>query len=640
MKRRIALSVIFYLIITFSMINVVGQETVQPYFTLVLRTISGGFYPNYGFCVAQDLRDINIEVEVKVEPWWGLNLLETLWTDDFDMAISCFSNVKTPDMREYYTEEGEFNLFHLNKSIPYQNESEIMQNEAATLCDLYERQLLYHEWQILLMDKIVPMLPLFAPRSYVATWSNTLGYDARWGIIDSLPYIEYDGLHIGQVSLTEFNVADAYWRNLNPLQSDDPSSSFIFDLMTESIVGWSSDLAPLKTSLVTDWEQISEFHYKFTMRDNVYWNPSYNVTERDGNSDPLNPATSPLMKGLKDDTVSDGTNQKVTAKDAVFTYLAWTNSIVSESPSYHNWISDAYVDPGDELTFHIHIDGNPTTPELENYADFWAGLPWEILPEFFLNSSDTTVSYTSGGAECTGFYTGILDTDQWVAYSTSAFGCGKYMLDYYIMNSVTVLQASPYWMGIGIIDGTTQDLDIETFNVRVIPDSSAELAEFKAGKLDWADLTPFTQERKQMQADSRFEVQGRLVTYGFSFLAFNMERANIGGSNNLIWLNGTEFVNYTKALAIRKAICYAIDRNEINSLQHNGEYLIFNRPMLHFGSTLYPHRLPIVYDYDLDLAWNWMKAAGYENPNETISLFLPSCLSLALLIIIRKKQKN
>ena len=79
------------------------------------------------------------------------------------------------------------------------------------------------------------------------------------------------------------------------------------------------------------------------------------------------------------------------------------------------------------------------------------------------------------------------------------------MLDYYIRSSVTVLQASPYWMGIGAIDGTEQNLDIETFNVRVIPDISADLAEFKAGKLDWTSLTSFPSERKQMQ-DLKYKV--------------------------------------------------------------------------------------------------------------------------------------
>ncbi|MBY9001513.1 MAG: hypothetical protein KGD64_11390, partial [Candidatus Heimdallarchaeota archaeon] len=395
MRRKIAISVIFYLLLTFSAINVAGEDTIEPFFNLVIRTAGGGFYSDYGLYIAQYLREIGIELEVKVDEWfWPYNPFNPYVLNDFDMTFSAFSDLKTQDMRDYYTEEGELNLFQLNKNIPYQNESDTMQNEAVTSYDLEESQQTYYDWEILLMDKILPLLPLFSSRRYMTTWKNTLGYDSRWGLVDSLPYIEYDGLHEGQESSFEFNIADANWRDLNMLTIGDTASSFMYSLMAEPIVSLCPDFAPLKTSLVTDWEQIDDSHFTFTMRDNMFWNPSYNVTGRDASSDALDPATTPLMAGLKDGSVSDGTNQKVTAKDAVFTYLAWGNTIVSESPTYHNWISNIYVDPVDELTFHIHIDGDPLTLELENYVEFWASLSKNILPEFFLNSSDTTVSYT------------------------------------------------------------------------------------------------------------------------------------------------------------------------------------------------------------------------------------------------------
>ncbi len=49
---------------------------------------------------------------------------------------------------------------------------------------------------------------------------------------------------------------------------------------------------------------------------------------------------------------------------------------------------------------------------------------------------------------------------------------------------------------------------------------------------------------------------------------------------------------------------------------------------------------PLKYSRDLDLAWKWMEAAGYARLEESISLFLPSCLSVIILIIIRKKRIN
>ncbi|MHA1201807.1 MAG: ABC transporter substrate-binding protein [Candidatus Heimdallarchaeaceae archaeon] len=586
-----------------------SQAAVEPLANLVFKTNGGGVRPDYGLYIAQYLREIGIEVEVKVEEW-TVFIGTLLLTKDFDLGIVGLSGGgASPDMFDVYGSEGSLNMFGLDKIIPYGNQSENYQIDGVTIVDLEQRQQHYYDWQQLMMDKIVPMLPLFAPRSYVATWANTEGYDGRWGVIDSLPYIEYNGLHEGQESLTEFSYADANWRDLNPLQTDDTSSSFVYGLMAESIVGWSPDLAPLKTALVVDWEQIDEFHFKFTMRDEVYWNPSYNVTGRTASSDPLDPLTTPLMEGLKAGETSNGENQQVMAKDAVFTYLAWANSIVSESPSYHNWISDCYVDASDPLSFHIEIDGNPGTPEIEQYVDFWARLPWEVIPEFFLNSSSSEVSYTSGNAQCTGLYDGILDTAPWVYYSTSAFGCGKYMLDYYIRSSVTVLQASPYWMGVGIIDGTAQDLDIETFNIRVIPDISAELAEFKAGKLDITGLTAFPSERKQMQADPRFDVQS-FLTASFTFMFYNLRRPFVGGVDNFEWLDEIGKEDYTKGVAVRKAMNYAIDRDEINQVIHDGEYLLSHSIIYPFTAYYYYNDI-IKYNRDLDAAVEWLAAAGY-----------------------------
>jgi len=634
MKREATLTVIICLIVSLSAINAVGKNDIEPFFNLVLWPYGGGMRPDHGLFIAQYLRDINIEVDVYVDTHWPL-FSSPYTNDNWDMTFADFYSVKTQDMREFYT-EGALNLFRLDKSIPYQNKSEQLQNEVVTTTDLESRNLLNYNWQILVMDDLLPLLPLYSTRTYEAVWSNTLGYDVRWGLVNSLPYMEYDGLHEGQESVNEFRTADANWRDLNPLRADDTSSSFISSFISDHIITFSPDYTSLKTSLVNNWEQIDDFHYKFTLRSNVYWNPSFNVTGRYSNSNPLDISTTPLMLGLKNNEDSNGTSRQVTAKDAVFTYLAYANPIVSDNPSYFDWISDCYVDPVDPLSFHIEVDGNPDTIEIEPYVDSWQKLDIGILPEFFLNSTDSTISQTSGGVNCTGLYEDILDTNQWLSFSTSAFGCGQYMLDYFVKNSVTVLQASQYWMSIGAIDGTSQDLDIETVKVRVIPDISAELAEFLGGKLDIANmLYAFPAERKQMQADARFEVQSKL-NFGFSFLAFNMQRDFIGGPDNNEWINGTDMGNYTKACAVRKAMCYAIDRDEINQVLHDGEYLVNHQPMPSSATTY--GVFPIQYGNDLDLAWEWMVAAGYERPKGSNLLFIPLCISLILLVIYRRRK--
>ncbi len=592
-------------------VQVQGADAIA---NIVFKTNGGGVRPDYGLFIAQYLRDLGIEVEVKVEEW-SVFVGTLILTHDFDIGVVGLSGGgASPDMRDVYAEGGSLNLFGLGPDLPYGNQSEQMQDIGVTITDLDARQQHYYDWQQLMMDKLIPILPLFSPRSYVATWANTMGYEGRWGIVDSLPYMYYDGYHEGQVSLTEFTIADANWRELNPLFTDDTSSSFIWNLMSEPILTFSPDLAPLKTGLVIDWEQIDEFHWKFYMRDDVYWNPSYNVTGRTANSDPLSAIpTSELMLGLKAGDYSDGTNQQVTAKDAVFTYLVWSNAVVSESTTYHDWISECYVDPVNELAFHVHIDGNPDTPDVEQYVDFWARLPWDIMPEFFLNSTDPTVTYTDGGIECIGLYDLMINTPEWVTFSTSAFGCGKYMLDYYIRNSVTILQKSPFWLGIGAIDDTPQDLDFDTFIIRVIPDSSAELAEFKAGKLDWTGLTAFPAERKQMQADPRFDVQ-TFITSSMTFMFFNLRRPFVGGSDNFDYLDTVGKEEYTVGIAVRKAICYAIDRAEMNQVLHDGEYLIAHS-VLYPSTAFYYYNDIIKYNYDIRSAFEWLGAAGYPVPD-------------------------
>jgi ABC-type transport system substrate-binding protein len=618
---------------------------------LVFKTNGGGTRPDYGLFIAQYLRDIGIDLEVKVEEW-SVFVGELIATHDYDMGCVALTNGgSTPEARSVYTEGGSLNLFQLDKEIPYGNQSEQMQDLGVTISDLDERQQLYYDWQQLMMDKIVPLLPMFSPRFYTAVWSNTEGYDMRWGFDASSPYMTYNGLHEGQESADEFNNRDAMWSELNPIFTDDTSSSWIYGLTADPILQWSPDNAPLKTGLVDDWEQISDDHFKFEMRDNVFWNPSFNVTERTSSSNPLVTETSPgvwevtdvgeLMLGLKDGTYSDGTNKQVTAYDAVFTYLAWGNLNISEDPSLAEFISDIYVDPVDDLAFHVFIDGDPDTVEVEPFIDFFAGMTFNCLPEFFLNSSDVQVTYSGGGIPTVGLYDDIVNTPQWIAFSESCFGHGKFMLDYYVKNSVTVHTRSPFWFGVGAIDGVGGKTPfVETINTRVIPDDSASLAEFKAGKLDILGVTSFPEERKLMQADPRFEVQTEIRDY-YLFIFYNLKRPFVGGADNFVFLDVPGKEEYTKGVAVRKAMNYAVDREEMNTVLHDGEYTLCHNPM-YLYTAFYYYDDVIKYYHDLDAAKEWLGYAGYElvveeEPLPILGIVAAIGVGAALLLYRKKK---
>jgi ABC-type transport system substrate-binding protein len=629
------------MIFTFTIIHNANNKVFgdEPIANLVFKTDGGGVRPSYGSYIKSNLTDLNINVTIVIEEW-SVFVGTLLITFDFDLAFTSISYKNPdPDLSLIYSEFASINSFGIDTSIPYGSENEDMLEQGVTIADLSSRQTHYYQWQQLLMEYILPMLPFFSPREYIATWANLFGYDARWGISNCFPYMGFSGLHDGQTSADEFNDRNNMWSELNPLQqsSNDESSIQITSLIMDPLLVISADYVPLKTGIINDWEMIDSNHMKFYMRDNIYWNPSYNTTTRNQSSGLLS-STGILMYGLKGEN-STGSNQQVTAKDAVFTLIALGNAAVSDKSNNYDWISDILVDPVDDLAFHVFIDGNPDTPELEYYAPFWTSMDECILPEFFLNSTDTTIQITEGGVEHIGLYSGILNTDQWETYSESAFGCGKFMLNYTIKNSVTELCKSPYWMGIGAIDGSTVSMDISNYIIRVISDAYSSLSEFKAGKLDILDITFDSDERKLMQVDARFDVQTKIGTTQ-SYLAFNLRRPFIGGANNYVFLTEPGKEQYTKACAIRKAICYAIDRTKINEDLHDGEYLISQSPIPPFISYYYYNDI-IKYSRNLVLAQEWLDAAlGIEVPEFHDTLPILFLAISSVFIIIKRRNKK
>ena len=651
MKKKAIIASIMVLIVVGSTINSTNTEAIDGYFFKLRIVIPspGGYNPDYGLFISQQLREINIDSDVIAPYGWLPSWYSYLkdYNIEWDLAIVSAGNIESPDMGDYYMTEGEKNVFGLNSQIPFNNNSEELQELASSTLDLEQRYQYMFEWNQLFMDKILPLLPTFCPREYEATWANTMGFDARWGLSDSLPYMHFDGYHDGQQNTSIFNIDGYNWNNINPLYEQSEMEKYLGELLFEPLIIISPDISVLKNGIIKKWSQIDDYHYIFELRDNIWWNPSYNITTRNSSSIPLNLIPdNDLLIGLKDE-YSNSSNQQVKAKDAVFTLLAMSNSNVSEIASKYNWLSKCYVDPVNDLKFHVVMDAFPETPANEIYVDFWSRIAVPILPEFYLNSTSLNISQTTGGQEYIGLYPGITETTEWLAFQKSPFGCGKYVLDYYLPDNITVLQKSSVWFGIGAIDGTIQDLDIVTINIPFSYGGELALADFREGKLDWISLTILPEQRKTMQADPRFDVQ-TYINYKFNFVAFNLESSKVGGINNYIWLNETGKTEYTRAVAIRKAICYAIDRKEINEDLHNGEYLVVHFanpriPMPYYGTDY------VKYNHDLDLAWEWLEAAGYERPytptstenSSTIDFeVFFSLFGLIVIYLLKKKSKK
>ena len=160
MKKKFQVITCCLYIILLSSLSHHSSVASEPIASLVFKTTDGSVRPDYGLFIALYLRDIGIEVDVKIEEW----------------AVF----LGTLILRHMYTEEGSLNIFQLSKDSPYCDLSETMQEEGMLLTDLETRQQHYYEWEQLMMDKIIPMLPLYSPKAYEVTWANTKGYDANW----------------------------------------------------------------------------------------------------------------------------------------------------------------------------------------------------------------------------------------------------------------------------------------------------------------------------------------------------------------------------------------------------------------------------------------------------------------------------
>lgn len=641
MKRRTALKTSLMIVLFIgSVVQVTGLKGTEPFFTLKFGV---GYYSDYALQVKDYLADINIEVEIGDEMWAGFLPPNLMDYRDWDMVTLFKGDMNSIDLRKYFSSNGTYNIFGLNPGIPYQNQSDFMQEMILPYLPLSSEK--YSNFNLLqeaIMELIVPLLPMFNPRNYLSLWSNVYGYRSNWGLSDSLPYMEYTSLHEGQVSLDEFRMADSNWKELNQIYSDDKASELIIQFISEPIIQINPDnKVKMKTGIIEDWEFISTYHTKYYLRD-IYWNPSFNITDRDENSDPLNSSnTNQLMTGLKGE-YSNGTNQRVTAKDVVFTLLAKANQITSDSANEYDWLADCFVDANNSNSFHIiqkHYDGQYIFDFLlVDIARYLNDI--ELLPEFFLNSTESTVSHTEGGIECTGLYPEIANTPQWSTFSKSAFGCGKFMLDYSKKNSITVLRKSPYWFGVGAIFGNSGlEPFVDTIVIEVIPDYVAEFAKFVHGELDMYDGPIFYSEMREMVDNPDYLVHS-YISPRMDFIAFNLNRPNIGGEDNQAWLNLTDDYMYTKALTVRKAICHAIDREEINQIEYGGEYNIVHRPSTCWLPEWF-NDIRVKYDYNLEKAWELMENAGYEKPLPFITdnPLTISVVIFALVVLIRIKKR-
>jgi ABC-type transport system substrate-binding protein len=621
-KRKRSMNLIIIAIIVFSMMSIVSStevDSVHINFTLVAKTNSGGTRPDILNILKQQLVPLGINLDIIIQDWPTF-VGELIVFRNFDLCyISLSGGGADPDFTGVYDENGSLNLFGYHTSMDWdedlgtgKNEWYIVEGTKIMPPNSEERIQHYWEWQDYLMDKICPLVPTVTPMIYSAHWTSLVGYDFSDGLLQSWGKLDWSASHPGQLNTNEVVVADDAWSDLNPPFQDDAASSFISSACMDPLF-WYDDDMTVWPHLAESLEMITDTHARITLRENIKWQP---------------------------DPEGNFTNEYFDVDDVYFTLYIWGG--ISCDNYLMAWLD--YMEKVDERTIDLFIDSDPTTPEKDPYTPFLPAISKRILPEHYLNQTQLANGRTPD-----------ITHGAWNKFATHCFGTGLFEISEFDEGYETILTMRPDCWRLDPAITSDPDLDWnrrfgdfskspEQLRVRIVDDGYYGYAEFEAGKLDIIDLLGNLQKRFEYQTNPDFTVQETL-SYSFDFVGFNMrEDREIIGSRELC----PNDPSMTIGLAVRKAISYATNKNDINDLIHNGDYVINHWP-LYPKMGIWCNPDIIRYDYDLYKAKELMIEAGFVIENFTPSingytgLLVVSTmfiLSIIYLVARRKRLKN
>ncbi|MBN1328062.1 MAG: hypothetical protein JXA54_01200 [Candidatus Heimdallarchaeota archaeon] len=608
------LSVIF---LNLTMIHPLEAAEDEPFFTLIFKTNNGGVRPDYGNLLRQYLARIGIDVEVIIQGWPTF-VGELIAFRDFDICyIGLSGDGSDPDFTGIYNENGSLNMFGYHTSMDWDDELGTGKNEwymkhGTNIMppNSEERIQHYWEWEQYLMDKICPLLPTVNLKQYYAYWNELEGYVCSKGILQSWGGMQWVNSHLGQNSVDELVIADSAWSDLNPLYQDDSASSFISRALMDPLFWIDSDTS-IWPHLAKNITFINDTTIEIVAREGIKW-----ASDPDGNF----------------------TNEYFDIRDVYFTLRSW--SYVSSDNYFLNWIKEMEII--DEMTMRIYIDKDDSTPENEPFASCLSRIAtFSVLPEYYLNQTQLADGITPD----------ILHPS-WDIFATKAFGTGLFQISDFIEGTETTLNVRPdcWWLNTSITFDPVLDWErrfgdfsnyLDQLRIRIIASSTESEGLLKQGMIDLQAISNSPFVIQEYTTNPNFVVQNCSV-YSLNFYAFNMReiREHIGDRT------ASEIDPLmSKGLALRKAICYAIDRNEINEVIHGrlGEiayWPIYNRMGIWCNPNI------IRYNFDLELAKEYMALIGYDLRTTSalgyttiITLFSLAFIT-SLIILINKGKKK
>jgi ABC-type transport system substrate-binding protein len=425
--------------------------------------------------------------------------------------------------------------------------------------------------------------------------------------------MSWSSAHTGQVNDNEIVISDYAWSDLMPIFEHDSGSSFIVKACYDPLIWYDADQS-VWPHLAESFTMLNDSCVRITARQGVKW---------------------------QNDSGSLFTDEYFDIYDVYFTLYCW--KYVSNDIYLWGWIDDMVII--DQWTMDISIDGDPGTTEKEPYVDFLPALSSIILPEHYLNQTQLPDGITPD-----------ITDPAWNSLSTHCIGTGLFTLSNYTESVETNLAVNPYswWKN----DTITNDPalawetrfgdfsgDLDYLKLRIIPSREFAYKEFEAGKIDLVSVTYDQTKRNAYCLCPDYAIQSDLI-WQMGYFGYNMrEERPVLGSREPALLDPS----FTKGLCIRKAISYAMNREEMNNIIHGGEFEIVNHPIYQkHGVWCNPDI--IVYNHDLDEAQKYMNKAGGDlygswTPSNNISIIsiisgIITVFTATTWILKAKKKEN
>jgi ABC-type transport system substrate-binding protein len=238
----------------------------------------------------------------------------------------------------------------------------------------------------------------------------------------------------------------------------------------------------------------------------------------------------------------------------------------------------------------------------------------------------------------------------WNTFATYCFGTGLFEIDTFKASEETILKVRPDCWRLNTTLTNDPNLNfverfgdhsggLDTLRIRIIPDQLRALFEFEAGKVDLEGITAYPEKRDEYLPLPDYEIQSETQFY-IGFFGYNMRpvRPYIGSREPT---KGDP--NISVGLAIRKAISYAIDREEMNNIIHGGKYTITDYPIYQkMGVWCNPNI--IRYNHDLEKARYYLSLIGLETvSNQGFSMIVTlsslMVVTVTTIFIVKKKRK-